>query len=302
VNEPEWGWCQSGGQEGNPYKNAETAGLVRALNKKLEENKLTTQIQIPESGLLVFANPGWYKFKPGRQNEINNFFNKKKENFLGNETLVAKQVCAHSYFTEWPLWIMRSVRKRTARTAEKRGLEYWMTEYCILRTTKEIQGGGRDLGMHTALYIARVIHHDLVYGNASTWSMWLGVSTADYKDGLVYANKEGTEIVDSKLLWVMGNYSHFIQPGAKRIQIKGKRDKNFFISAFKNEKSNEIVLVVINKMNSLQNINFSDLPEGMLSAYETSAKNNLKNIGEFRSNETIGVAPESVTTFVLKKK
>jgi len=138
----------------------------------------------------VFANPG-FKFKPGRQNEIRNFFDVRNPNYLGNEARVARQVCAHSYFTEWPVWIMRCVRKRLARVCAKKEIDYWMTEYCILRNNREIQGGGRDLGMHTALNVARVIHHDLVFGNASSWQWWLGVSTSDFKDGLVYVNRDG---------------------------------------------------------------------------------------------------------------
>jgi O-glycosyl hydrolase len=55
VNEPEWGWSRDDGQEGNPYLNIETAGLVKKINQKFIENQLSVRIQVPESGLLVFA-------------------------------------------------------------------------------------------------------------------------------------------------------------------------------------------------------------------------------------------------------
>lgn len=301
VNEPEWGWCQRDGQEGNPYTNHEISELVRTINSSVVNNHLTTKIQVPESGLLVFDNPG-YKFKPGRQNQINHFFKEGKETYLGDQLQVARQICAHSYFTEWPLWINRKVRKRLSRMTEKRNLEYWMTEYCILRTTKEITGGGRDLGMHTALYVSRVIHHDLVYGNASAWCWWLGISTADFKDGLVYANRDGSGLTDSKTLWAMGNFSQFIRPGAVRVEVKGKRDKKLFVSAYQNTGSDDLVVVVINMKPEKQAIRLKNLPEGKFSAWETSEKSSLSKIVPYPDGKSITVSPESVTTLLFQKQ
>ena len=55
----------------------------------------------------------------------------------------------------------------------------------------EINGGGRDLGMTTALYVARVIHTDLTMANAASWQWWLALSANNYKDGLIYLENEG---------------------------------------------------------------------------------------------------------------
>ncbi len=299
VNEPEWGWCDTG-QEGNPYKTLQIANITRELNRKLIDNQINTKIQIPESGLLIFANPG-YKFKPGRQNEINSFFKKGKDTYIGDQYQVAKQICAHSYFTEWPLWINRKVRKKTARVCSRHDLEYWMSEYCILRTTKEITGGGRDMGMHTALYIARVIHHDLVFGNAAAWCWWLGISTADFKDGLVYANRNGTGLADSKTMWALGNFSQFIKPGAVRVEVKGKLNKAVFVSAYRNIGSDGIVIVVINMKAEKQSITLKNLPLGTLTGWETSQNKSLSGTVPISSREPIVVPSESITTFLLNK-
>jgi O-glycosyl hydrolase len=301
VNEPEWGWCRKDGQEGNPYANRQISELTRRINSSLVSNHLDTKIQVPESGLLVFANPG-YKFKPDRQNEINSLFRESKENYLGDQSQVARQVCAHSYFTEWPLWINRKVRKRIARTCEKRELEYWMSEYCILKTTKEITGGGRDLGMNTALYVSRVIHHDLVYGNASAWCWWLGISTADFKDGLVYTNRDGSGLTDSKTMWAMGNFSQFIHPGAVRVEVKGKRDKKLFVSAYQNTGSDDLVVVVINMKSEKQAIRLKNLPDEKFTAWETSEKLSLSKIVPYSDGKSITVSPESVTTLLFQKQ
>ena len=301
VNEPEWGWCHDDGQEGNPYSNRQIAELTRKISLELIRNHINTKIQVPESGLLIFANPG-YKFKPGRQNEINNFFKRGKKAFIGDQDHVARAICAHGYFTEWPLWINRKVRKRIARVCARRDLEYWMSEYCILKTTKEITGSGRDLGMHSALYVSRVIHRDLVYGNASAWCWWLGISTADFKDGLVYANRDGTGLTDSKTLWALGNYSQFIKPGAIRLAVKGKLNKTIFVSAFRNKGSDALVIVVINMKPDKRTITLKNLPEGILSGWETSRNKSLENIGLHASSEPLVVSPESVTTFLLTRK
>jgi O-glycosyl hydrolase len=300
VNEPEWGWCQRDGQEGCPYENHQTAELARSINRGLLQNKLSTRIQVPESGLLLFANSG-LRSKPGRQNEIEDFFKKGRKTYIADQENVARQVCAHGYFTEWPLRIMRCVRKKTARKTEKYGIEYWMSEFCILHKTKEIDGGGRDLGMKTALYVSRVIHHDLVYGNASAWCWWLGISTADFKDGLVYINRNGTGLVDSKTMWALGNFSQFIHPGAIRIDVHGKYDKKLFVSAYRNPGSGDIVIVIINMKPDQQKIYLKNLPEGYLTAWETSENLNLSKLYESPSKNPITVSPESVTTYILRK-
>lgn len=300
VNEPEWGWCRSDGQEGCPYRNLQIAGLARALNSALLSDSLTTKIQVPESGLLIFANSG-LRTKHGRQNQIEEFFKKGRKAYIADQAQVARQVCSHSYFTEWPVWIMRSVRRKTARKTEKYNIDYWMSEYCILHKTKEIDGGGRDLGMKTALYVSRVIHHDIVYGNASAWCWWLGISTADFKDGLVYVNRDGTGLTDSKTMWAMGNFSQFVHPGAVRIEIDGKRDKKLFVSAYRNTGSDDMVIIVINMKSASQVIKLKNLPEGTINAWETSSDLSLAKISVIKTNGCLNVSPESVTTFVLSK-
>ena len=176
-----------------------------------------------------------------------------------------------------------------------------MSEFCILHKTKEIDGGGRDPGMKTALYTSRVIHHDLVYGNASAWCWWLGISTADFKDGLVYVSRNGTGLTDTKTMWIMGNFSQFIHPGAVRIEVEGKRDKKLFVSAYRNKDSDDIVIIVINMKSDRQVIKLNNLPGRTISAWETSADLNLAKIPVSATNQSLSVSPESVTTFVLSR-
>jgi O-glycosyl hydrolase len=298
VNEPEWGWCRKDGQEGCSYTNAQIAGLARELNDELARKKITAKIQIPESGLLIFANNG-FRFKPGRQHQAKDFFKPGRENYIGNEPLLARQIAAHSYFTEWPPLVMKSVRRKTARTTERYGLEFWMTEYCILRGTKEIEGGGRDQGMHTALYVSRVIHHDLVYGNASSWCWWLGLSTADFKDGLVYVNRDGSGLTDSKTMWAMGNFSQFLRPGVIRVDTDCNYDKEMLVSAYIDRKAGNLIIVIINMKDSDELIRFKNIPAGRFTIWETSENVSLSKKTENTGSHQHKASHESISTLIM---
>ena len=76
-------------------------------------------------------------------------------------------------------------------------------------------GGGYDFSMKTALYVARIIHHDLTYADAESWSWWRACG-GNYKDGLIRVWNRQQRARDSRLLWAMGNYSRFVRPGAVR--------------------------------------------------------------------------------------
>ena len=75
---------------------------------------------------------------------------------------------------------------------KEQGIKFWQTEICIMGNDEEIGGGGGyDFSMKTALYVARVIHHDLCFANAESWSWWRAAG-GDYRDGLlrVYSNDQ----------------------------------------------------------------------------------------------------------------
>ena len=170
-------------------------------------------------------------------------------------------MAGHSYWTNTPVETMKQTRIALNDTLKKYGVDFWQSEVCIMGNDEEIGGGnGYDRTMKTALYVARMIHHDLVYANARSWQWWRAVG-GDYKDGLLhqYKDKEtgNDNIVDSKLLWALGNYSRFIRPGAVRIDIS-EVDKSgnpmsdsvtdpygLMLSAYRNI-NGSIVLVAIN--------------------------------------------------------
>ncbi|MDX1675991.1 MAG: glycoside hydrolase, partial [Longimicrobiales bacterium] len=187
----------------------------RVLDRHLRDAGLGTRVEIPEAARIDFLYSGDTDH-PRRDDQLDVLF---RQAALDSLPRVAPKVAGHSYFTTWPVARMVATRRalRDSLDAIAPGLEYWMTEYCVLEDNEEIEGPGRDLGMHPALYTARLIHFDLALAGAASWQWWLAVSAGDYKDGLVYVDVESRQVHDSKLLWALGHWSRFLRPGSVRL-------------------------------------------------------------------------------------
>jgi O-glycosyl hydrolase len=303
VNEPQWDW-DDGGQEGTPYWNHEIAGIVRYLNAALEDSGLPTKIDIAEAGQIEYLYEEHNR--PGRSNQIVEFFGSSSPNFLGDLSHVSQAISGHSYFTTSPF--QKAVEQREVLAAAIRqvpGLNYWMSEYCILGGNNgEISGNKKDLGMAPALYMAQVIHNDLVVANASAWHWWLAISPYDYKDGLVYISKKEAdgELEDSKMLWTLGNYSRFIRPGYQRVSARLHGDQSgdgdLLASAYRDPKSGNLVMVLVNATSVAATIAVRVLggeSGEKWTAYLTDPDHDLA-FGEISSIEELLVPARSVLT------
>jgi O-glycosyl hydrolase len=285
VNEPQWDWSKPN-QEGSPFNNNEIAGIIRVLDAALENEGLQTTIDLAEAGKInyLFEDAD----KPGIGSQINAFFNKSSPDYVGNLKHVAQNLSAHSYFTTSPFESSVALRTKLKDAIEQQpGLSFWMSEYCILGDNEgEINGNGRDLGITSGLYLARTIHNDLAVANASAWNWWTAVSAYDYKDGLVYVdkNKSDGNYYDSKMLWALGNYSQFIRPGFERVDVsidgKFTQNENFLVSAYEQPKSKEMVYVFVNSgdktIETVLKINGNKAKT--TKAYMTSEASNLAEI------------------------
>lgn len=304
VNEPQWDWAD-GGQEGTSFRNNEIAEIARSLDKELEKRGLDTKIDIAEAGQIN------YLFetgdKPGRGAQIEAFFNENSENYIGSLSHLSYTISGHSYFTTSPDSRSTGQRKKLSESLKKHpGLKYWMSEYCILGDNNgEIEGNGRDLGMEPALYMAGVIHNDLVIANASAWHWWLAISPYDYKDGLIYIDKNKTDgnIYESKMLWTLGNYSRFIRPGFQRIRVtksNASASGHIRVSGYINPENEKLILVAINSGQHGVRVNFNSEGKILLPAgsYITAPGKNLEKTA--LQKETVPEIPgKSVVTFVF---
>jgi len=299
VNEPQWGWSD-GGQEGCPYNNTEIAGLVRSINKVFIEDHVSSNILIGEAGNIK------YLFSPvdkqDKGNQINAFFKPGSPNFIGDLKKLSKNIAAHSYFTTSPMPSAIKTRETLSEAINAvPGLNFWQSEYCILGDNAgEMNGDKRDLGINAALYLAKVIHTDLTSANATAWQWWTAISGYDYKDGLVYVDKNNTDgnFYSSKMLWAMGNYSRFIRPGYVRTEVVLDGDqslsKNLFVSVFK--KGKNIITVIINDNADNVNVKVGGNKIKLSKKFTTSEASDLQPGALTDEKGQVSIPGKSVTT------
>ena len=315
-NEPQWAWDDAG-QEGTPALNSDLCDLTRVLSKSLEVRNLSTQIVLGEAGTI--GHIAKVMDDDGRDNQAQVFFNPSSEFYVGDLPNVSPLICAHDYFSVWPLGDQAAHRRTLpqALAAADPNLGYWMSEYCILQENDEIgKGARRDLGMDTALYVARIIHHDLTLAQARSWQWWTAVSQCDFKDGLVYLDDgsrgetgrmgpkyhsltEDGAVRESKLLWMFGNYSRFLQPGTIRIGCTVKPEQSYeagvLVSAYK-AVNGEIVLVIVNL--SSQEVRCQIGMDQTVDVYTTSSAENL--IKTRQDGNDVRVPARAVSTCILQ--
>lgn len=305
VNEPQWDWTD-GGQEGTPFWNNEIAEIVRLLDKEIDHRNLNAKIDIAEAAQINYLYEQGNR--PGRGAQISSFFIEDSENYIGDLTHVSPTISGHSYFTTSPEATLLGHREKLAQhLSEQPDIKYWMSEYCILGDNEgEINGNKRDLGMPPALYMAKVIHTDLVVSGASAWHWWVAISPYDYKDGLIYIDKNKTDgnYYPSKMLWALGNYSRFIRPGYKRIDVKGKSgsaSEQLLLSGYVHPEKEEVVLVAVNvgTEDIRTKFNLSDTVMGAVSTYVTSATRDLEKI-DLQEGSNFIIPKESIVTLVYR--
>lgn len=325
INEPQWEWMANNGdknsQEGTPATNQEIYDLTKALSEKLKAQKMNTEIVIAEAGQINYL----YENVNGenRDNQIDYFFGNSKTN-ISKLPNVKNSILAHSYFTTWPVDRQVLSRKLIAANVKQHpGLKYWQSEYCILENPGEAEipgggGSGRDLGMQTALFVARLIHNDIALANAASWQWWTSITRVDYKDGLIYLDdgksKGGTapdyvrndgEFHDSKLLWALGNYSLFVRPGMLRIDVPNQDElgaaNDVMLTAYKDAANKKLIVVAVNCGKSDQkyafNLTKGTLKNNELTPYVTSESSNLKR-SDIQKIDNLAIPARSVVTFV----
>ena len=193
-------------------------------------------------------------------------------------------------------------------------------DLCMIEHIPEMIDAGIDSfkiegRMKTALYVARIIHHDIVYAGARSWQWWRAIG-GDYKDGLIreYTTDDNFldgRVEDSKLMWALGNYSRFIRPGAVRLSVSafdqtgalipdGDTDQQgLMCSAYKNV-DGTYVMVVINYANEEKefSIDKEKVGNAQWQVYRTSDKEgeNLLPVEKVKSGKTIQIPARSIIT------
>ena len=275
VNEPQFDWKD--GQEGSPWENANISNLVKELDKRIQAQQLTTKILIPEAAT-------WNCLYGGNEARANNqlsaFFDSSNSTYIADLPSVAKVAAGHSYWTFRTNNDLKDVRERVRDEAAKYGVEVMQTEWSMLDAAPETSAGfpaSYDAAskMDIALYLGKLIYCDLVYGNMTGWSYWTAFAQEKWSQKnrfyLIRMNakgdtgeesygdiKKGGTLTADKNLWVLGNYSRFIRPGYKRLEVNGADELNgLMASSWLSPDAKTLVTVLVNMSRGSRKIDLS---------------------------------------------
>ena len=330
VNEPQYEWTS--GQEGTPWYNTEVTRLVKELDIALTNLGLSTQIIIPEAGKWTYLTDSNIMMNDVGYDQIEQFFNPSNTNtYIGNLSHVEHAIAGHSYWTFRTNNQLTSTRSAVANAAAARELQVFQTEWSMLdeppQSSTGFPAGGYEEAtyMDIALFMGKLIYCDMVYAGASSWSYWTAFAQEQWGQKnrfyllRVIANGDtgpesygdlynGGTILDSRNLWVLGNYSRFIRPGYHRVEMTGASNLNALMgSAYVSPDGNEAVLVYVNMANSPTTVTLeTDAADGRtistIKKYTTSETYAL-HYDKYLPNEYLGqeieIPARAVVTLVL---
>jgi hypothetical protein len=168
-----------------------------------------------------------------------------------------------------------------------------------------------------------------VLTNACSWQFWTALSEADYKDGLIYLDNGNNGVVGesdpnskllqhdgfvrtSKTLWALGNYSLFVRPGMRRVDIQYSGERltdeevatDLMVSGFFDKSAKRLVLVCVNYSDEEKLLTISNKNQALsivgkfFEMYTTSAEKDLaRSSCDIRK---VIIGPRSVVTLVGK--
>lgn len=153
--------------------------------------------------------------------------------------------------------------------AKNNGKKVWLTE-----TSETILS---STGFKDGVKWSRYIHNFLTKADVNAFIYWLGASYKTNNESLIRLTDKNNYI-DAKRLYSMGNFSKFIKPGYKRIEITENPTGNIHLSAYKDEKTGDVVIVAVNdgQNNETFDLKFKDLKLNKLTSYVTNDKYNLQ--------------------------
>jgi len=323
VNEPQWAWTDPV-QEGSPWTNSEIKSMVTALNTSITSKELSdTKIMLTEAGQWDYT----YGQSGNANNQISQFFNSSSSNYVGNLTNVAKMIAGHSYWTDKTNSNIQSVRQNVKTNADTYGLRVFQTEWSMMEDSG-IDGFPFNWSyIDVAINMAKIIYTDLFYANAASWSFWTAIDLErwsqknrfilirvrpdnnDYPTTYTQLMTEGSFTVQPNM-WALGNYSLFVRPGYKRINLTGASDlaglmATAYISPSDAPKQ-KIVAVFINADSLSKDISteitgITGLEPTTYTVYETSASHSLNKTlaGNYNSLRFITIQGRSVVTIVF---
>lgn len=318
VNEPQYDW--KGGQEGSPWQNYEIKKLAVELDKSIQDKKLNTQILLTEAGSWEYL----YTDKGRSSNQIFDLFNYASSNYIGNLSSVAPIIAGHSYWTFGNNATIINTRQKIKEVADRHRLKVYQTEFSMLDAPPSDAGfPGYETAEYIdiALFTAKIIHCDLAYAGASSWSYWTAMDVERWghknrflliglsPEGHAYGDMTKTgDAYTTAGLWALGNYSLFVRPGYQRIDIDGANEMNDLLgSAYLSPDKSQLVAVYVNTSYGEREIetdlSFLEKVPISVSRYVTTSTKNLERdqtLSENNVNAIFTVPQRSITTVVYE--
>lgn len=278
INEPQWAW--QGGQEGCHYEPDEVVALYKVFLAEMQARGLTdtTELSMFESG-----------------QPFGDTLKRYLDPIMDDKDLSAaiKGLDTHSY------WGTAEQKEKTAKyiNLHYRNLPVRCTEWTELQ-------GGKDVTMDSALVLCNTMLEDLTILDAESWSYWIAVSAYDYRDGLIYVDRDAHTYETTKRLYALGNFSKFVEPGA--VRIGASVGKNLSLSSVAFDCGDTVAVIVVNGAETEQafTVDFDSKAKFTnASAFVTDATHDLECVytQPFAANVRYTVPAQSVTTFVFQK-
>lgn len=275
LNEPNSTWWRSGNnQEGCHFDRDKQDLLLREVASRLHEKGLTaTSVSAPEEYNLDDSITSFNSYGSTTKNYIT-------------------QINTHTY--------KGSNRTGLRDTANTNNKKLWVSEVGI--------GGSQSHNhqdMSSAIQLANQIRTDVRDMQVDGWVYWQAVEdeAGNNNYGFIHANFAGTEDYwVTKQYYGMANYSKFIRPGAKIIDIGSSES----LAAY-DPNTNKVVIVTTNSGSG--NVDYTyDLAKfasvGQSSkVYRTSSTENLAQLADVQITNkafTATAVANSITTFVIE--
>lgn len=317
LNEPQFDW--NDGQEGSPWDNSDIKKMAQELNRSIKDRGLNTRMLLPESAQYDRMYGG--SILQRASNQLTQLFKSGATNYIGNLETLAPYAAGHSYWTYKNNKSLKDARMKVREVADDAGIGLMQTEFSFLEVPEENTGfpTSNPGYMDYALYMAKVIHGDLVYANMSAWNYWTAMAQEQYGhlNRFYLMRLQGNDgdpnygpltsggiVEENKDMWVLGNYSLFIRPGYKRLNLTGGDEmNNVLASAWLAPDSSKLVVVYVNTSSvrrysgiKLQNL---DREVTDMKKYVTYSTSNLGLSTTVTTMDRLVLPARSVSTVVI---
>ncbi len=317
LNEPNVQWHTNSWQEGTFATKSDIYKMVAELDKAISEFGVDTKIIIPELGEMKMLFEVDSNVKTP-DNIIRSMFYEDGDYSVLSFKNLYNCVAAHDYWTAYPPSLLIDIRTqvRDSLAGNNHKTKFWASEYCILEKNEEITMPSSPVkSINLGLYIARLIHTNLTLANASAWQWWTAVSLNEdvpiqllpLEGASGESVKYDGRIVPTKMFWATANYSFFIRPNMRRVDVRALNQDitpldaatSLMLSSYTD--GSQLVTVIVNYADTDKNISLKCDNARKGKMYVTSIDKDLQYIGEHRLT-SLTVPSRSIVTVVIDEK